>query len=183
MAKQISRKQLLANRRNAKKATGPKTKLGKLMASKKAIKHGLDAEKHVVIGEKLEDLQNFINRLIDYLKPIDVQEEFIVTKMIDVAIRLRRIPIIEAGIFNHEMLEYKGQEYKDKVADFIEDAREKGVVVSANSIIRKTGLAFARDCDQGSAILKLNTIEDRLLSKYFKFLEILKKMQKKKGSK
>ena len=37
MAKKISKKQLLANRRNAKKATGPKTKLGKLMASKNAI--------------------------------------------------------------------------------------------------------------------------------------------------
>ena len=183
MDKKISKKQLLANRRNAKKATGPKTKLGKLMVSKNAIKHGLDAEKHVVIGEKLEDLENFINRLIDYLKPIDVQEELIVTKMIDVAIRLRRIPIIEAGIFNHEMLEYEGQEYKDKVAEIIEGNREKGVVVTANSIIRKTGLAFARDCDQGSAILKLNTIEDRLLSKYFKLLEILKKMQKKRGSK
>ena len=81
------------------------------------------------------------------------------------------------------MLEYEGQEYKDKVAEIIEGNREKGVVVTANSIIRKTGLAFARDCDQGSAILKLNTIEDRLLSKYFKLLEILKKMQKKRGSK
>ena len=115
MAKKISKKQLLANRRNAKKSTGPKTKLGKLMVSKNAIQHGLDAEKHVVIGEKLEDLQNFINRLIDYLKPIDVQEELIVAKMIDVAIRLRRIPIIEAGIFNMRCWNTKAKNTKIKL--------------------------------------------------------------------
>ena len=32
--------------------------------------------------------------------------------------------------------------------------------------IRLTGLAFARDCKYGSAILKLNTIEDKL-NKYY----------------
>jgi hypothetical protein len=38
------------------------------------------------------------------------------------------------------------------------------------------------NCNGGSAILKLNTIEDKLLSKYFKLLEILKRLQKKKGA-
>ena len=183
MAKNISKKQLLANRRNAKKSTGPKTKQGKLAVSKNAIQHGLDAEKFVVIGEKIDDLNEFRDRLIDQLKPQSVHQEIVVSKMIDVAIRLKRIPIIEAGIFNHEMLEYEAKEYKDSVADTIEGVRDKEVVISSNAIIRKTGLAFARDCDQGSAILKLNTIEDRLLVKYFKLLELLKKEQKKRGLK
>ena len=181
MAKEISKKQLLANRRNAKKSTGPKTKQGKLTTSKNAIQHGLDAEKFVVIGEKINDLIEFRDRLIDHLKPQGIHEEIVVSKMIDVAIRLRRIPIIEAGIFNHEILEYEGKEFKENVAHAIEGVRDKEVVISANTIIRKTGLAFARDCNQGSAILKLNTIEDRLLAKYFKLLELLKKKQKKRG--
>jgi len=181
MAKEISKKQLLANRRNAKKSTGPKTREGKLTTSKNAIQHGLDAEKFVVIGEKINDLIEFRDRLIDHLKPQGIQEEIIVSKIIDVAIRLRRIPIIEAGIFNHEMLEYEAIEEKDSVADTIRGARDEGIAISAHTIIRKTGLAFARDCNQGSAILKLNTIEDRLLAKYFKLLELLKKKQKKRG--
>ena len=52
--------------------------------------------------------------------------------------------------------------------------------VSNNIIVRKSGLFFARDCHDGSAILKLNTIEDRLLSKYFKLYEKLKELQRKK---
>ena len=52
--------------------------------------------------------------------------------------------------------------------------------VSNNIIVRKSGLFFARDCHDGSAILKLNTIEDILLSKYFKLYEKLKELQRKK---
>src|SRR6056300_1416289 len=115
MAKEISKKQLLANRRNAKKSTGPKTREGKLTTSKNAIQHGLDAEKFVVIGEKINDLVIFRDLLNDHLKPQGIQEEIVVSKMIDVAIRLRRIPIIESGIFNHEMLEYEAKENKEKL--------------------------------------------------------------------
>ena len=39
---------------------------------------------------------------------------------------------------------------------------------------------FARDCHDGSAILKLNTMEDLLVSKYFKLYEKLKELQRKK---
>jgi chaperone required for assembly of F1-ATPase len=37
----ISKKQLMANRKNAQKSTGPKTPLGKLRSSGNAHKHGL----------------------------------------------------------------------------------------------------------------------------------------------
>ena len=53
--------------------------------------------------------------------------------------------------------------------------------MSNNIIVRKSGLSFARDCYDGRAILKLNTIEDILLSKYFKLYEKLKELQRKKG--
>ena len=136
-----SKKQILANRRNAKKSTGPKTREGKLRTSKNAIQHGLDAEKFVVIGEKINDLVIFRDRLIDHLKPQGIQEEIVVSKMIDVAIRLRRIPIIESGIFNHEMLEYEAKENKGRVAHSIEGIGDKEIIISANTIICKTGLA------------------------------------------
>jgi hypothetical protein len=37
----VSQKQLLANRHNAQKSTGPKTALGKFRSSRNALKHGL----------------------------------------------------------------------------------------------------------------------------------------------
>ena len=178
-----SLKKIISNRRNSKKSTGPVSKEGKLKSSQNAIIHGLHSSKFVVIGERIEDLNLIRDKHIKELKPIGVDQELIVSKMIDISIRLKRIPIIEAGIFNHEMLEYEAMEYKDKIASKIEGSNEKGVVVSSDTIVRKIGLSFARDCGSGNAILKLNTIEDRLLSKYFKLLSILKDLQKKKGGK
>ena len=170
-------KQINANRKNAKKSTGAKTKFGKIKSSQNAIKHGLNAEKFVVIGENINDLVLVKERLTDELKPSGMHQEIIVSKIIDIAIRLRRIPIIEAGILNHEMLEYEADEYKEKIASSVEGSDAKDIVLSSNTIVRKYGLGFARDCGQGSSLLKLNTIEDKLLSKYFKLLYELKREQ------
>ena len=98
-------KQLLANKNNARKSTGPKSAAGKLKSSQNAIKHGLCTEKFMVIGEKVDELDYVKDELTNQLKPIGIHQEIIVSKMIDVAIRMKRVPIIEAGILNHEMLE------------------------------------------------------------------------------
>jgi hypothetical protein len=47
--------QILANRRNAQRSTGPKTAEGKATAAKNATKHGLFARYDVVISENQAD--------------------------------------------------------------------------------------------------------------------------------
>jgi len=112
-----SLKKIIANRKNSKKSTGPVSQLGKIKSSQNAIKHGLNAEKFVVIGESINDLNVIKDRLTKELKPKGMHQEIIVSKMIDISIRLKRVPMIEAGILNHEMLEHEADEYKDKVAE------------------------------------------------------------------
>jgi hypothetical protein len=52
-----SKRQILANRRNAKKSTGPKTALGKKRSSKNAYRHGLSLPIRKVGSQKhLEEL-------------------------------------------------------------------------------------------------------------------------------
>ena len=46
-----SAKQTLANKNNARKSTGPKTKVGKEKVSINAMKLGIYAEHHVMVGE------------------------------------------------------------------------------------------------------------------------------------
>lgn len=174
-------KKILSNRRNSKKFTGPKTNQGKLKSSLNSIKHGLYGAKIAIIGENIDEIDDIIERLVKELNPKGIQQELIVSKMIDIAIRFKRIPLIEAGILNHEMQEYEADKYKEPIADVISGGDKKTMMLSSDIIVRKSGLSFARDCHDGSAILKLNTIEDRLLSKYFKLLEKLKELQKKKG--
>ncbi|MDA7443889.1 hypothetical protein N8770_00460 [Candidatus Pelagibacter ubique] len=175
-------KKTLANRLNSKKSTGPKSEAGKRRSSLNSIKHGLYGEKIAIIGENIDEINDITERLVKELKPIGINQEIIVSKMVDLAIRLRRIPLLEAGILNQEMQEYEAEKYKEDVAEVVGGGDKKTMMLSSNVIVRKSGLSFSRDCNGGSAILKLNTIEDKLLSKYFKLLEILKRLQKKKGA-
>ena len=177
-----SEKKIKANRLNSKKSTGPKSEAGKRRSSLNSIKHGLYGEKIAIIGENIDEINDITERLVKELKPIGINQEIIVSKMVDLAIRLRRIPLLEAGILNQEMQEYEAEKYKEDVAEVVGGGDKKTMMLSSNVIVRKSGLSFSRDCNGGSAILKLNTIEDKLLSKYFKLLEILKRLQKKKGA-
>ena len=115
-----SKKKILANRRNSKKSTGPVSNEGKLKSSLNSIKHGLYGDKIALIGENVDDINDIIDRLSKELKPIGIQQELIVSKMIDIAIRFKRIPFIEAGILNHEMQEYEADKYKEPIAEIVE---------------------------------------------------------------
>jgi hypothetical protein len=168
-------KQINANRKNALLSKGPKTDLGKLNSSKNSLKHGLTA-KQLVIGEDLNEFEKYRDHMIEELKPEGILEEQVVFKIIDVGFRLRRIGGIEAGIYNQEILHHEIDEYKQKMAEKIE-FKDEELVQSSDRSINLKGLAFARDCKYGSAILKLNTIEDKLMNKYYRQLEILKMMQ------
>ena len=114
--------------------------------------------------------------MIEELKPEGILEEQVAFKIIDVGFRLRRIGGIEAGIYNQEILHHEIDEYKQKMAEKIE-FKDQELVQSSDRSINLKGLAFARDCKYGSAILKLNTIEDKLMNKYYRQLDILKMMQ------
>ena len=168
-------KQINANRKNALLSKGPKTDLGKLNSSKNSLKHGLTA-KQLVIGEDLNEFEKYRDHMIEALKPEGILEEQVVFKIIDVGFRLRRIGGIEAGIYNQEILHHEIDEYKQKMAEKIE-FKDEELVQSSDRSINLKGLAFARDCKYGSAIVKLNTIEDKLMNKYYRQLDILKVMQ------
>jgi len=62
-----SAKQILANKKNARRSTGPKTKLGKEKVSMNAMKLGIYAEHHVMVGEDTEHIKT---TLILCLKPL-----------------------------------------------------------------------------------------------------------------
>ena len=168
-------KQINANRKNALLSKGPKTDLGKLNSSKNSLKHGLTA-KQLVIGENLKEFEQYRDQMIEELKLVGILQEQVVFKIIDVGFRLRRIGKIEAGIYNQEILHHEADEYKNKIAEKIV-FKEEDLVQSSDRSINLKGLAFARDCKYGSAILKLNTIEDKLMNKYYRQLDLLKMMQ------
>jgi len=177
----VSNNKVRANRANAKKSTGPKTLSGKEKVSGNAISHGLTAEKHVIIGESIEEFNALKESMFQVYKPDGVCEEEIFIKLIELLWRLRRVGLIETGIYGNEILEFDADSYKPKASnkithsDFKEGDQNK--VLKNQSLI---GVAFTRDSLAGSSLLKLNTIEGRLISRVQLYEDLLLKAQKKR---
>ena len=107
-----TQKQIAANRKNAKRSTGPKTAAGKARVSKNAIKHGVWSINPVVHGlELLETWQAFETGIRDSLAPVGLLEETLVAHVTLCLWRMRRTATYETGA-TRQAVEWK-QEYDE----------------------------------------------------------------------
>jgi hypothetical protein len=94
-----SLKQIEANRRNARKSTGPITQEGKNRSRCNAVRHGLTAETVISTLEDADDYQAFEATVIaDYDAQSAVERE-LVLRLASLLWRLRRATAIETGLF------------------------------------------------------------------------------------
>ncbi len=94
-------KQATANRENAARSTGPRTKPGKARSSRNALKHGLSAEQVVMLDEDPAAFEALRSDLFEHYQPTDPVAEHLVEQVAASIWRLRRVPEIEAGIFEY----------------------------------------------------------------------------------
>src|SRR6516162_2459585 len=91
-------RQLEANRRNARKSTGPITQEGKLRSRCNSVRHGLTAETVIVALEDAEDYKAFEATVIaDYDAQSAIERE-LVLRLASLLWRLRRATAMEAGL-------------------------------------------------------------------------------------
>ena len=92
-------RQILANRRNALKGTGPNSPAGKDIVSRNAVTHGLSAQKHLLTTfDDPEELERFSQRLWLDLDPVGQVEIILAERILAAAWRLRRLVRIESEI-------------------------------------------------------------------------------------
>jgi hypothetical protein len=110
---QISEKKRLANRRNAKNSTGPKTLEGKKRSSRNAITHGLFCQEVSFLKEELPLFKELRREFIRDLKPQSLLELSFVDSIIENQWKLRRMRISEALAHEQELREQLEAEKKD----------------------------------------------------------------------
>src|SRR3984893_6480985 len=94
-----SLRQIEANRRNARKSTGPITEEGKERSRCNAVRHGLTAETVIGALEDAEDYRAFEAGVIaDYDAQSAVERE-LVLRLASLLWRLRRATTMETGLF------------------------------------------------------------------------------------
>jgi hypothetical protein len=87
--------QILANRRNSKKSTGPKKRQGKAAVSQNAIKHGLFAHQTVISSENQDDFCMERDRILSDLVPESPMESMLAERIVDLSWRLNRVRCIQ----------------------------------------------------------------------------------------
>src|SRR4051812_48237940 len=92
-------KQIEANRRNARRSTGPTTEDGKLHSCRNAVRHGLTAETVIGALEDAEDYKAFEAAVTaDYDAQSAVERE-LVLRLASLLWRIRRATTMETGLF------------------------------------------------------------------------------------
>ena len=95
-----SEAQILANRLNAQKSTGPRTNQGKAVASQNSIKHGLSAQSDVITSESEADFDLYRRQILDELDPATPMESVLAERIVALSWRLKR-----AGRFQNQAID------------------------------------------------------------------------------
>ncbi len=103
-----SRKQIRANRRNARRSTGPKTAAGKAASAANALRHGLSAADTVVLpDEDVEAFEEMQRGVLADLDPKDTLQTVLAQRIVVLLWRLDRVARLEAELFVHGTLEWR----------------------------------------------------------------------------
>jgi hypothetical protein len=95
-----SDKQIIANQKNARRSTGPRTESGKRRSRRNAIRHGLTAETVIDILEDPADYRAFERAIKSNYSPQTAIEGRLVTRPASLLWRLRRAVTIESGLLS-----------------------------------------------------------------------------------
>ncbi len=87
--------QILANRLNAQKSTGPQTPQGKAVVSQNALKHGLSARHDVITTESQADFDLHRDALLAELDPLSPMESILADRIVSLSWRLKRADLIQ----------------------------------------------------------------------------------------
>ena len=103
-----SERQILANRENAKKSSGPRTNGGKAIARMNALKHGLTAQTLLIPGESAEEFEAFFAALYQEHCPETASERQLVDLIATLQWRLWRAASLERSLLNPDVPSVRG---------------------------------------------------------------------------
>ena len=159
----VSIKRIEANRRNAKLSTGPKTSAGKFRSSRNSLKHGLEARRHLIIGEDVKEFQEYKLSQIKFFDPKDPIEMDDCIQIITLGWKLRRFSVVETGLFNQDIVQQIKTSSNNIGVNLMKRSDFEDVAKELNQIPELQGLSFRRDCKEENANIKLNTMYIRTL--------------------
>jgi len=170
--------QILANRRNATKSTGPKTPEGKAAVAKNATKHGLFARMDVVITENQADFDALREDMLAELAPEGVMESLLAARIVSLTWRLQR-----AERMQNELIDVKiRREINDTFPELSESlmtGKPCDLSKYSDKCYDDLALGYVAMCDFGGsrALERLSMYERRFEASLFKTMAELDKLR------
>ncbi len=96
-----SEAQIHANRRNARKSTGPRTEEGKAVAARNAVTHGFWARQDVISGEEQADFDRLREEMLRELAPAGPVETPLAERVVSLMWRLKRAQRLQNEVFDY----------------------------------------------------------------------------------
>jgi hypothetical protein len=152
-------KQIAANRANAAKSTGPRSRTGKAISSQNAARHNLLAKSFVLKSECPERFGAFVESFYAEYHPSTPTETALVDTMATARWRLIRMSNLEASIIDHE---------------YGLDTESAGLTTPTRAT-----LAYRRASDAGRSIEMMNRAETRLQHQFNSAFDRLLRLQPK----
>lgn len=171
-----SDRQYSANRQNALRSTGPRTEEGKIRSSANATTHGLSAQKIIIEGEDHEEYAQLYEALLAEFaakKQLGALGQQLVGQLASTLWRLRRIPVIEAAIYDYLA-------FAEELKDAQEAADPLGIYGDTTVTAVTSGIKFGRVCELvvngGDALGKIARYEASLMRNWQELLHKLNEL-------
>ncbi len=158
-----SEAQILANRLNAPKSTGPRSAEGKAAVSRNAVKHGLTARSVVVSGEDPGQFEFHRERMLDELEPVGEVEFSLAERIVGLSWRLKRAEKLQAAAFDSL---YAQQEHSR--SETLEESQD----ADGDSPL---GRALVRDFADGRVLERMMMYERRIEQSLYRTMAELKR--------
>ena len=109
MSKIISQRKIEANRRNAKKSTGPKTAEGKARSAMNSLKYGIYSDKYLIKDESYEEFDNYRRKILKCLNPTNAVLFDMATHVVSNGWEYQRCTLLESKILNSKSLKHDAE--------------------------------------------------------------------------
>ena len=162
--------QIKANRMNALKSTGPKSKKGKEVVSQNAVKHGLCTNKDVIRSESQDEFNEFKEDMIADLSPVGAMEYMLAERVVSLSWRLKRAEHFQ-NMAVDALIDFEMAVCRIDLTNARQEAKEGNIELLMGHVINRN-FADSRTLDL------LLTYERRIESNMFRVAAELRKMQK-----
>jgi hypothetical protein len=173
-----SQAQVLANRRNAGKSTGPRTREGKAVVAQNAIKHGFLAHQDLIQGEDRERFESCRRQLLGDLAPVGPMESTLAERIASLTWRLKRAERLQNEIFDYLI----AREIEDSLEEYDEtlsaaDEQEMRSDPDTEPVFA-AGRAVLRDYSNEKVLDRLMMYERRIENSLYRTMSELHKLRR-----